>query len=100
MSQPESIRLPSRRLDPTQVALLQQLQPGERIRIVQSVRVGHRLWTTTVEGTFREINYLATGLATDRVPEDDVVVPMVHFIKDNGELSSIAIDELSQVEKI
>ena len=38
------------------------------------------------------------GLATQRLPEDDIVVVTVHFTKDNGELSSIALDEQSKVE--
>ena len=46
------------------------------------------------------MNYLATGLATDRVPEDDIVVATVHFTKDNGELSSITLDSNSQIEVI
>jgi hypothetical protein len=41
---------------------------------------------------------LATGLSTDRVPEDDIIVPTVHFTKDNGELSSITLDEHSRIE--
>ena len=44
------------------------------------------------------LNHLATGLATDRVPEDDVILVAVHFTKDNGELSSITLDEHTQVE--
>jgi len=32
------------------------------------------------------------------VPEDDIVVPTLHFIKDNGELASVALDEHSKVE--
>jgi hypothetical protein len=79
-------------------ALLQRLQPGQRIRITQTVRVGFKQWNTTVEGTFRGVNYLATGLATDRVPEDDIVVVSVHFTKDNGELSSVTLDEQSKIE--
>jgi hypothetical protein len=79
------------------VQTLNRLQPGQRIRLTQTVRVGARRWTTTVVGAFRGVNYLATGLATDRVPEDDIVVPVVHFTKENGELSSITLDENSQV---
>ena len=30
--------------------------------------------------------------------EDDIVVPVVHFTKDNGELSSITLDENTVVE--
>ncbi len=33
-----------------------------------------------------------------RVPEDDIVVPLVHFTKDNGELSSIALDNNTKLE--
>ena len=59
-----------------------------------------RTWTTTVDGAFRDVNYLATGLSTDRVPEDDIVVVTVHFTKDNGELTSVTLDEHSKVEVI
>jgi hypothetical protein len=67
---------------------------------VQKVRVGSRNWTAKAEGVFRDLNYLATGLATQRVPEDDIVVPLVHFTKDNGEMSSVALDEHSIVERV
>ena len=94
------IKLPTRQLDPSLQQILAGLRPGQRIRITQSVRVGDREWTTTVEGVFRDLNYLATGLSTQRVPEDDIVMPMVHFTKDNGELSSIALDENSKLSVI
>jgi len=99
MSQP-TLRSATRALDRQLVAVLQGLQAGQRIRITQRVRVGQQQWTTTVLGTFRDINYLATGLATHRVPSDDVVVVTVHFTKENGELSSVTMDEHSKVEAI
>ena len=80
-------------------AVLDRLKPGQKIRITQTVRVGMKTWTTSVTGTFRHLDSLATGLATQRVPEDDIVIPIVHFIKDpHGELSSVAIDEHTQIE--
>ena len=69
-------------------------------KIISVVRVGARTWPALVQGTFRHIDSLATGLATDRVPMDDIIVPIVHFTKDNGELSSIAIDENTRVEVV
>ena len=100
MSSP-AIRSSTRSLDPTLVAVLQGLKPGQRIRITQKVAINtRRHWPTTVEGVFRHVNFLVTGLATDRVPEDDIVVVTVHFTKDNGELSSITLDENSQIEVI
>ena len=64
------------------------------------MRVGRKIWTTTVTGVFRDLQYLATGLATHRPREEEIVVPTVHFIKDNGELSSIAIDEHTVIERL
>ncbi len=83
------------------VELIRGLQPGQRIRITQRVRVGSSgTWTATVEGAYRNVNFLNTGLATDRVPEDDIVVVTVHFTKDNGELSSVTLDENSKIERV
>ncbi len=83
---------------PEMANLLRSLKPGQRIRITQTVRVGLRSWLSVVTGTFRDFNYLVTGLATDRVPEDAIVVVAVHFTKDNGELSSVILDEMSRIE--
>jgi hypothetical protein len=90
----------TRKLSQKQIDLLKSLQPGQRIRVVQMMRVGAKKWQATVTGVFRNLNYLATGVTTERVVEDDVVVPIVHFTKDNSELSSVAIDENTVVEVI
>ena len=37
-------------IDPALSSLLVSLQPGQRIRITQTVRVGMKQWTTTVTG--------------------------------------------------
>jgi hypothetical protein len=100
VSTPSTIRSATRKLSQQHIAVLRGLKPGQRIRVVQTVRVGARKWQTTAEGVFREINYLATGLSTERLPEDDIVVPVVHFAKDNGELSSITLDENSVVTMV
>ncbi len=102
-SNPATNTLPSstRPVRPELASLLRGLKPGQRIRVTQAVRVGSSAsWSAAVEGVFRAVNFLATGLATDRVPEDDIIVVSVHFTKDNGELSSITLDENSRVEVI
>jgi hypothetical protein len=81
--------------------LLRGLRPGQRIRITQTVRMNSRHhWPTQVEGSFRDVNFLATGLSTQRVPEDDIVVVTVHFTKNNGELSSVTLDENTKLEVV
>lgn len=97
MTTPDPIVLPTRRLDPALVALLRGLKPGDKIRVVHAVRVGGRHWEATAEGEFRALGYLETGITTERVKEDDLVVPIVRFTKPNGELSSISIDENTRV---
>ena len=94
-------RLPSstRPVPAALTEIVRGLKVGDRIRITQTVRMNSRFaWTTTVEGVFRGTNFLATGLATDRLPEDDIVVATVHFTKDNGELSSITLSDSSKIE--
>ena len=98
MNPTQPLHSSTRPVSPEVVSVLERLQPGQRIRITQTVRVGQQQWQTTVEGAFRGVNYLATGLSTQRVPEDDIIVPTVHFTKDNSELSSITLDEHSRIE--
>lgn len=94
------IKLPTRRLTDAQAELIRKLKTGERIRVTQTVRVGARTWPAVAAGVFRGVNYLATGITTDRIPEDDLIVPTLHFTKENGELTSICLDELTKVERI
>jgi hypothetical protein len=88
----------SRPIRPDVAQVLERIKPGDRIKIKTTVRVGMKSWPLEVSGVFRHVDSLATGLATDRVPEDDIIVPIVHFTKDNKEMSSIAIDEHTKLE--
>ncbi|MFO0849660.1 MAG: hypothetical protein U0871_14065 [Gemmataceae bacterium] len=89
----------NRRLDPDTVAVLKGLTAGDRIRVTQTVRVGAKTWPAETAGAFRGVNYLATGVTTERVAADDIVVPTVHFTKDNGELASVSLDENTRISR-
>ena len=99
MSTPADVTLPTRRLDPAVVQVLKDLRPGDRVTLTHTVRVGARSWPATATGTFRGVNYLSTGVTTDRVAADDIVVPTVHFARDDGELGSVALDENTKVSR-
>ena len=88
----------SRPVRPEIAVVLARLKAGDRIKIRQLVRVGQKTWPAEIAGVFRHLDSLATGLATDRVPADDIIVPIVHFTKDNKEMSSIAVDEHTRIE--
>ncbi len=96
---PDRIVLPSKRLDPALVDLLKALKSGERIKLTQTVRVGAKTWPAIATGAYRGVSYLSTGVTTERVKDDDIVLPTVHFTKENGELSSICLDELTRLER-
>ena len=96
----DPIVLPTRRLDPALIDLLRVLKPGDRVRVEQTVRVGARAWPAVAEGEFRGLAYLATGVTTERVKDDDLVVPVVRFTKPNGELTSVALDERTKVTRL
>ena len=88
----------SRPIRPDVAAVLDKVKAGDRIKIKTIVRVGMKSWPVEVVGAFRHVDSLATGIATDRIPEDDIIVPIVHFTKDNKEMSSVALDEHTRIE--
>jgi hypothetical protein len=99
MTTPRTVPYSTRPIPPDLLSKLQELKPGQRLRITQTVKIGStKTWQLTVEGTFRHVDSLATGLATHRYQPDDIVVPVVHFTKDNQEMSSITVDEHTRIE--
>ena len=101
MSNQELIQSSTRNLNPEISNTLNSLTKGQRIRVTLKLRVGSTAtWMAPVEGIFRHFNVLSTGIATDRIPEDDIVVVCVHFTKDNGELSSFTVDDHTKIEKL
>jgi len=97
---PRPVTLPSRHLGPAILDALKSLGVGDRVRITQTVRVGAKTWPAVATGVFRGVNYLSTGVTTERGRDDAVVVPTVHFTKASGELSSVTLDEHTRIEKL
>jgi len=101
MSNQDLIQSSTRALNPDISNILKTLTTGQRIRVTLKLRVGSTAtWMAPIEGTYRHYNFLSTGIATDRIPEDDIVVVCVHFTKDNGELSSFTVDDHTKIEKL
>jgi hypothetical protein len=99
MTQPtDTIPSSTHPVPPALASVIRALKPGQRIRIKHPVRMNSRWgWDAAVEGVFRGVNHLSTGISTDRVPEDAIVVVVIHFTKDNGELSSVTIDRQCEI---
>ena len=86
------------KIKPELAAILRQLRAGQKLRVTQTVRVGSKSWPAVVTGTFRHLSSLATGISTQRLPQDDIIVPTLHLTKDNQELTSLALDEHTRIE--
>ena len=102
MSDSKSMIAKSATRDYTNLAkLLETLKPGDKILIRKTLRINSlNSWEHEIQGEFCHVNHLSTGLATDRVPEDDVVLVCVHFQKSNKELGSVILDDQTRIEKI
>ncbi len=101
MTTPRQFPYTSRPVPAAVMNTLEQLKAGQRLRVTQLVKIGStKTWHLVVEGVFRHANSLATGLATDRLKDDDIVIPVIHFTKDNQEMSSISVDEHTKIELI
>ena len=66
--QPETIVLPTRRLNPALIELLKGLKLGERIRVTQTVRVGAKSWPAEAAGAFPRTSAIRPVRASSRMP--------------------------------
>jgi len=80
---------------------LASISAGDSIRIHKKIRINSmHSWNHEIIASFSHVDFLSTGLATDRVPEDDVVLVCIHFCKQNGELGSVILDDQTSLEKV
>lgn len=73
---------------------------GTRLRITQRVRVGHRAWTTAVEGIvelegLRPVGGMEMGGKASYCHQ-----PTVRLRRDDGEVIVVALDEESVVQSL
>jgi hypothetical protein len=74
--------------------------PGTRLRVVQQVRVGHRRWLTEMIGTVAQESMRPVGGIEMGGKALYCHQPTLKLIKDDGEISVLAIDENTDVEVI
>ena len=77
-----------------------KFQPGTRLRVVQSVRVGDRAWRTEVVGTvegesLRPIGGMEMGGKSLYCHQ-----PTIRLRKADGEVTVVAVDEVTHVEEL
>ena len=77
------------------------LQPGDHVKITQRIKVGLKIWTTTVTGTVERTERRREGLAVQRSFDDKAFADLILLKKDGpaGEETTITLDEYTHIER-
>ena len=80
--------------------LYEQLVPGDRVEVVHGVTVGSSAkWTTTTVGRVLRRERRRHGLHFRRNPDDKVYSDVLILARDDGELTTVTIDEFTRLRK-
>jgi hypothetical protein len=74
--------------------------PGTRVRVTQRVRVGHRAWSTQVEGVVENEGYRPVGGMEMGGKASYCLQPTLRLRYDSGEVTVLALDDDTQVETL
>jgi len=81
--------------------LYDQLQPGDRVEVIHGVTVGSRAkWTTTTVGKVLRTERRRHGLHFRRNPDDKVYSDVVILARDDGELTTVTVDEYTRLRRV
>lgn len=79
----------------------EQLKPGDHVRITQRLKVGLKIWTTTVTGTVERTERRREGLHVKRSFDDMAFADLIVLRKDGpaAEETTVTLDEYTQIER-
>ena len=76
------------------------LKPGDRVRVEHEVKVGFRGWKATTEGTVVRTERRRHSLHFNRNFDDKVFSDTIVLRRDDGELTTVTLDEFSELTRI
>ena len=80
--------------------VLERLQPGDRVEVTHEVKVGFNSWTSTTIGTVVRLDRRRHSLHHDRNFDDKVFSDTIILQRDDGELTTVTLDEFSVLRKV
>jgi len=81
-------------------SLYEQLRPGDRVEVVHGVKVGSSAsWSTTTVGKVLRCERRRHGLHFRRNPDDKVYSDVLILARDDGELTTVTIDEFTRLRR-
>ncbi|MCA9199155.1 MAG: hypothetical protein R3C28_21240 [Pirellulaceae bacterium] len=90
-------------MDANQLATLktyESLQPGDEVELRHEVKVGFRTWETVTKGKVVRMQRRRHGLHHQRNPDDKVFSDIIVLQKQDGELTTVTLDEFSVLKKL
>ena len=85
---------------PATLEVFASLQPGDRVQVDHEVKVGFRKWRSTTVGTVVSKDRRRHSLHFRRNNDDKVYSDVLVLKRDSGELTTITLDEFSDVRKL
>jgi hypothetical protein len=78
----------------------EKLQPGDRVQVDHEVKVGFRTWHSSTVGTVVSKDRRRHGLHFRRNLDDKVFSDVLILKRDDGELTTVTLDEFSDLRKL
>ena len=85
---------------PESLETFASLQPGDRVQVNHEVKVGFRTWHTTTVGAVVRKDRVRLGLAYQRNFDDKAFSDVLVLRREDGELTTVTLDEFSDVRKL
>jgi len=76
------------------------LRPGDRVEVEHVVKVGFRSWNTQTVGTVLSTERQRHSLHYNRNFDDKVFSDTILLKRDDGELTTVTLDEFSALKKL
>jgi hypothetical protein len=79
----------------------EDLVKGDHIKVTQRVKVGLKIWHTTVTGTVEGTARRRNGLHVERSGDDHAFQDVIVLVKDGQlrEETTVSMDEFTQIER-
>jgi len=85
---------------PQALSVFESLQPGDKVEVQHEVKVGFRNWRTTTQGTVVRKDRRRHGLHHQRNFDDKVYSDVLVLQLAGGDLTTITLDEFSDLKKL
>lgn len=79
--------------------LFDELKPGDKIEIDHEIKVGLKRWNTLTRGTVVSTDRTRHGLHFRRSGDDKVYSDEILLKRDDGELTTVRIDEFTTLRR-